>query len=57
MSRFVSFYLFGSPHISLDLENITYKIGKLSGEEAEKETRGLMLFRQLPHYNDGELKI
>ena len=49
-----SFNLFGSPHISLDLENINYKIG--SGEEAEKETRGRMISR-LPHYHDEELQI
>ena len=55
--HFISFFhLFGSPHISLDLENITNKTGKLSGEEAEKETRGLMISR-LPHYNDEELQI
>ena len=55
-SHFISFHLFGSPQISLDLENITYKTGKLSGEGAEKETRGLMIYR-LPHYNDAELQI
>ena len=39
----VSFHLFGPSYISLDLEDITYKIGKLGGEEAEKET--------IPPYN------
>ena len=38
-----------SSYISLDLENITYKIGKLSDEEAEKET--------IPPYNDEEPQI
>ena len=45
----ISFHLFGSSYISLDLENITYKIGKLRGVEAKKET--------IPPYNDEELQI